>query len=60
MRQTVIHTAESLVPEPNALEVEMATEKLKKSHKLPDIVKFPVELIKAGIRIISSELHEIM
>ena len=28
VRQTVIHTAEPLVPEPNATEVELAIEKL--------------------------------
>jgi len=34
-----------LVPEPSALEVELAIEKLK-SHKLPGIDKIPAELIK--------------
>jgi hypothetical protein len=34
VRQAEIHTAEPLVPEPNALEVELAIEKLK-SHKSP-------------------------
>jgi hypothetical protein len=29
VRQTEIHTAEPLVPEPSAFEIEMATEKLK-------------------------------
>jgi hypothetical protein len=32
VRQAGIHTAEPLVPEPNALEIELAIEKLK-SHK---------------------------
>jgi hypothetical protein len=32
INDTEIHTAERLVPEPNAFEVEMATEKLKKSQ----------------------------
>jgi len=36
VRQTEIHTAEPLVPEPSALEVEMAIKKLK-SHKSPGI-----------------------
>jgi hypothetical protein len=31
VRQTEIHTAESLVPEPSAFEDEMAIEKLKKT-----------------------------
>ena len=30
MRQTEIHTAEPLVPEPSAFEVELAIEKIKK------------------------------
>jgi len=43
VRQTEIHTAEPLVPEPSAL-VELAIEKLK-SHKSPGIDKIPAELI---------------
>ena len=37
-------TAEPLVPEPSALEVELAIEKLK-SHKSPRIDQIPAELI---------------
>jgi len=47
IRHTEIHTAESLVPEPSAFEVELAIEKLK-SHKSPGIDQIPAELIKAG------------
>ena len=36
VRQTEIHTAKPLVPEPSAFEVEMAIEKIK-SHKSPGI-----------------------
>jgi len=36
------------VPEPSALEVELAIEKLK-SHKSPGIDQIPAELIKAGV-----------
>jgi hypothetical protein len=36
VRQTEIHTAEPLVPEPSALEIEMAVEKLKR-RKSPGI-----------------------
>jgi len=50
IRQTEIHTAEPLVPEPNAFELEMAIEKLKR-HKSPGIDQIPAELIKAGGRI---------
>jgi hypothetical protein len=60
-RQTKIRTAEPLVPEPSAFEVELATEKLnKKNHKSPGIVQFPVELIKAGGRTIRCELHKLI
>ena len=45
--QTEIHTAEPLVPDPSASEVELAIEKLK-SHKSPGIDQIPVELIKVG------------
>jgi hypothetical protein len=38
-------------------EVEMAIEKLK-GHKSPGIDQIPAELIKAGGRIIRSEVHK--
>jgi len=41
--QTEIYTAEKPVPEPSALEVELAIEKLK-SHKSPGIDQIPAEL----------------
>jgi hypothetical protein len=44
VRQTEIHTAEPLVPEPSAFEIEMAIEKLKR-HKTPGINQIPAELI---------------
>ena len=47
VRQAEIHTAEPLVLEPSAFEVELAIEKLK-SHKSPGIDQIPAELIKAG------------
>jgi len=54
VRQTEIHTAEPLVPEPNAFEVKLAIEKLK-SHKSPGIDHIPAELIEAGGGTISYE-----
>jgi hypothetical protein len=48
VRQTEIHTAEPLVPEPSAFEFELAIGKLK-SHKSPVIDQTPAELIKAGV-----------
>ena len=49
VRQIEIHTAELLVPEPSASEVELAIEK-PKSHKSPGIEQIPAEIIKAGLR----------
>jgi len=51
VRQTEIHTAEPLVPEPSAFEVEMAIEKLKRC-KSPRIDQNPEELLKAEGRTI--------
>jgi len=45
--QTEIHTAEPLVPDQSASEVELAIDKLK-SHKSPGIDQIPAELIKVG------------
>jgi hypothetical protein len=56
--QTEMHTAEPLVPEPSAFEVQMAVEKLK-SHKSPGIDQIPAEVIKAGGRAIFSEIHKL-
>jgi hypothetical protein len=39
VRQTEIHTAEPLVPEPCACQVELAIEKLK-SHTSPGMIKY--------------------
>jgi hypothetical protein len=50
---------EPLVPEPSAFEVEMAIGKLK-SHKSTGIDQIPAELIKAGGRIIRSEIHKLI
>jgi hypothetical protein len=59
VRQIEVHTAEPLVPEPSAFEIEMAIEKLKR-HKSPGIDQIPAELIKAGGRIIRSEMHTLI
>jgi len=45
------------VPEPSALEFELAIEKLK-SHISPVIDQIPAELIKAGGRTIHYEIHK--
>jgi len=57
--QTEIHTAEPLVSEPSASEVELAIEKLK-SHKSPGIDQIPAELIKAESRTICLEIHKLI
>jgi len=57
--QAEIHTAEPLVPEPSASEVELAIEKLK-SHKSPGIYQIPAELIEAGSRKIFLEIHKLI
>jgi hypothetical protein len=49
VRQREKHTAEPLVPEPSAFQVELAIGKLK-SHKSPGIVQIRAELIKEGGR----------
>jgi hypothetical protein len=57
IRQTDIHTAEPLVPELSAFEVEMNIGKLKR-HKLPDIDQTPAFLFKAEGRKIRYEIHK--
>ena len=57
VRQTETDTAEALVPEPSAFEVDLAIEKLK-SHKSLGIDQIPVELIKEGCRKIHYRIHK--
>jgi len=57
--QAEIHTAETLVPEPSASEVELAIDKLK-SHKSPGIDQIPAEQINAGGRAICFEIHKLI
>ena len=59
VRQAEIHTAEPLVPEPSAIEVELANEKLK-SHKSHDIDQIPAKLIKAGGSTLCGEIHKLI
>jgi len=54
-----IHTAEPLIPEPSASEVELAIDKLK-SHKLAGIDQILAELIKTGGRTICLEIHKLI
>ena len=59
VRKEEIHTADPLVPEPSAFEVEWAIVKLKR-HKSPGIDQIPVELIKAGSRTICCAIHKLI
>jgi len=59
IRQAEIHTAERLVPEPSAAEIELAIDKLK-NHKSPGIDQIPAELIKAGGRTIFLDIHKLI
>ena len=58
-RQAEIHTAEPLVPELSAFEVELAIEKLK-NYKSPRTDQIPAELIKAGGRKICCEIRKLI
>jgi len=58
VRQREIHTAEPLVPDPSAPEVELAIEKLK-SHKLPGIDQIPAEVVKTVGKAIRCEIHKL-
>jgi len=57
--QAEIYTAEPLVPEPSASEIELAVDNLK-SHKSPGIDQIPAELIKAGCKTICLEIHKLI
>jgi len=59
IRQTELHTAKPLVPQPSAFEVEMAIENLER-HKSPGTNQIPAESIKAVGRTICSEIHELI
>jgi hypothetical protein len=59
VQQAEINTAEPLVPEPSALEVESDIEKLK-SHKSSGIDQIPAELIKADGRTIRCAIHKLI
>jgi hypothetical protein len=59
VRQTEIHTAQPLVPEPIAFEVVMGIGKLKR-HKSPGIDQLPGAMNKGGGRKIRSEKHKLI
>ena len=57
VRQTELHTAEPLLPEPSAFRFELVIEKLK-SHKSLGIDQIPGEMINAGGRTIRTDIHK--
>ena len=57
--QAEIHTAEPLVPEPSATEVELAIDKLK-SHKSPGVDQIPGKLIKVDGGTICLKIHKLI
>jgi hypothetical protein len=59
VRQTEIHTAESLVPEPSSSEVEIAIEKLER-YKSSGIDQILAELIQAAGDTLCSEIHKLI
>ena len=59
VRNTEIHTAETLVSEQGAFQDELVIEK-RESHKSPGIDQIPAELIKAGGRTIRHEIHKLI
>jgi hypothetical protein len=59
VRQTEIHTAEPLVPDPSPLVVEIAIAELKKC-KSPGSDQIPAELIQAGGEILPSAIHKLI
>jgi hypothetical protein len=59
VRQTELHTAEPLVPEPSSSEVEIAIEKLR-SYKSPGSDQIPAELFQARGNTLRSEIHKLI
>ena len=57
--QTEKHTAQPLVPQPSAFEVELVTEKVN-THDSPGTDQISAELIKAVGRKIRSEIHKLI
>ena len=58
-RQTEIHTAEPLVPEPSASDFELAIKKVK-SHISPGLYQIPAEMIKSGSKTIRFVIHKLI
>ncbi|PNF24539.1 hypothetical protein B7P43_G05394 [Cryptotermes secundus] len=59
VRQTEIHRAELLIPDPSPFEVERAIVKLKR-YKSPGSDQIPAELIQARGKILRSKIHNLI
>jgi hypothetical protein len=59
VRQKEIHTAESLVPGPSPLEVEIAIAELNK-YKSPGSDQILTEIIQAGKETLLSQIHKLI
>jgi hypothetical protein len=59
VRQTEIHTAQSLVPEPSSSQVEIDIGKLRR-YKSPGTDQIPAELTQAGGNTLRSEIHKLI
>ena len=59
VRQTEVHTAVPLVPDPSALEIELTNEELK-SHKSSGIDQIKSESIKADRKTLRYEIHKLI
>jgi hypothetical protein len=59
VRQLEIHTAESFVPDPSRLVVEISIAKLKK-YKSPGSDQIPAELTQVGGEILLSKINKLM
>jgi hypothetical protein len=59
VRQIEVHTAETLVPGPSLLWVEIAIAKLKK-YKSPGCDQIPTELIQGGGEILLSAINKLI
>jgi hypothetical protein len=59
VRQTELHTAEPVIPEPSSFKAEVAIEKLKR-YKAQGIDQILEELIQAGSNKSHSEIHKLI
>jgi len=59
VRQTELHIAETLVPEPSSFEVDTSIGKMKRCTT-PGIDQIPAELIQADGKTLCSVIHELL